>query len=169
MELKRSIFVFLLISIYELTTNAKVYNECELARELAIRGFSKSSLPDWVCLIKSESNMNTRARNLLNKKGSEAFGLFMINNSDYCKSTNRDSKNICNLNCMRTYKYLRIFNRFHCTFLFRSFSWRYTNSWSEMRSNYFQTARICCLERMEPKLQKKTIALFGPLLFGVWL
>ena len=78
--------------------NAKKYTECELAVELVQHGFPRASINDWVCLVKSESGMDTKLTNIYNKDGSKDWGLFQINDRYWCKGSAR-SKNVCGFNC----------------------------------------------------------------------
>lgn len=76
---------------------AKKFGKCDLARELVKNGFSRASLPNWICLIKSESSYNTATIGGPNKNGSKDWGLFQINDGYWCKDGKRGGD--CNLNC----------------------------------------------------------------------
>ena len=89
----------LLVVIAIFGCNAKRYDECELAVELVQHGFAKSSLKDWICLIKSESSMDTRAMNPHNSDGSRDYGLFQINDRYWCQTSGKQSSNGCGLDC----------------------------------------------------------------------
>lgn len=63
----------------------KVYDKCELAREL----HNKHNLPEeeistWVCIAQHESNLNTAAVGRLNSDGSADHGLFQISDLWWC-------------------------------------------------------------------------------------
>lgn len=88
----------LLVSAIFAGSSAKIYQECELAVDLVNVGFSRESLKDWVCLIKSESSMNTLAMNPTNSDGSRDWGLFQINDRYWCKGSG-PTKNVCGFNC----------------------------------------------------------------------
>ena len=88
-----------LVAIAIFGCNAKRYEECELAIELVQHGFAKSSLKDWICLIKSESSMDTRAMNPTNSDGSRDYGLFQINDRYWCQTSGTPSSNICGFDC----------------------------------------------------------------------
>uniref|UniRef100_A0A1B0DCE0 lysozyme n=1 Tax=Phlebotomus papatasi TaxID=29031 RepID=A0A1B0DCE0_PHLPP len=79
-------------------SNARRYEFCELARELA-RYFPRNDLPNWMCLIQSESNYDTRAINRHNTDGSWDYGLFQINDRYWCAGQYIGGKNICGINC----------------------------------------------------------------------
>lgn len=76
---------------------AKTFKKCDLARELARMGYSMSSLPDWICLIASESSFNTAAVGGPNTDGSFDWGLYQINDRYWCTKGRRGGE--CNINC----------------------------------------------------------------------
>lgn len=76
--------VFLIIAVLIAISNAKIYSKCELARKMDKAGFARSSLPDWMCLVDSESSFNTKAINPHNADGSTDYGIFQINNGYWC-------------------------------------------------------------------------------------
>ncbi|XP_058830449.1 uncharacterized protein LOC131689405 [Topomyia yanbarensis] len=76
----------------------KVYQRCELAREL----FYKHNLPydqiaTWVCIAHRESNYNVSAIGRLNADGSEDHGLFQISDIYWCSPPGKGW--VCNLPC----------------------------------------------------------------------
>lgn len=77
--------------------NGKVYNKCELARELVSRGIPKEQLRDWLCLVQHESTYSTSARSKRNDNGSYDFGLFQINSIYWCDLWKIGG--ICKINC----------------------------------------------------------------------
>lgn len=90
--------VVLLVSIF-LSVQGKIYSKCELARALSSNGIPRSDLPDWVCLVKAESNFNTKATNT-NTNKTKDWGIFQINDKWWCKSSDgRFSYDECKLNC----------------------------------------------------------------------
>ncbi|XP_018579992.1 lysozyme-like [Anoplophora glabripennis] len=75
---------------------AKVYTRCGLTAELVNRGFSRTLVGNWVCLVESESGKDTAK--LINKaNGSKGLGLFQINSKDWCKFGAKGGK--CNMKC----------------------------------------------------------------------
>uniref|UniRef100_A0A1B0DD83 lysozyme n=1 Tax=Phlebotomus papatasi TaxID=29031 RepID=A0A1B0DD83_PHLPP len=93
---------FLAIAVFTViltVSSARIYERCELARELAGYGFPRHELPDWICLVQSESDFNTRAINHDNSDGSKDWGLFQINDRYWCKGSYRGGKNICGISC----------------------------------------------------------------------
>lgn len=98
------LLVVILISSVALisTTEGKVYSKCEFARLMSKAGFSRSSLPDWVCLVKFESNFNSKAKGGPNSNGSYDWGIFQINDRYWCKPGYRGGD--CNIDCNSKYK-----------------------------------------------------------------
>ncbi|KAL7020483.1 hypothetical protein ACKWTF_011556 [Chironomus riparius] len=76
--------LFLIIVVFVTIANAKIYSKCELARVMDKAGFPRSSLPDWMCLVDSESSFNTKAINPYNSDGSSDWGIFQINDRYWC-------------------------------------------------------------------------------------
>ncbi|KAK4872966.1 hypothetical protein RN001_014995 [Aquatica leii] len=71
--------LFILLPIF--LVHAKVYERCELARELLeVHEISKQQLPTWLCILNYESHYNTSAHN----KGSGDHGLFQISELFWC-------------------------------------------------------------------------------------
>jgi hypothetical protein len=63
----------------------KVYERCELARELRLKhNIQMDHIATWVCIAKHESNFNTSAIGRLNWDGSEDHGLFQISDIYWC-------------------------------------------------------------------------------------
>ncbi|KAJ7317536.1 hypothetical protein JRQ81_003698 [Phrynocephalus forsythii] len=77
---------------------AKVFERCELARELKRSGFDK--VGDWVCLVEHESRYNTAA---INDNGrSRDYGIFQINSQYWCDDgKTQGSKNMCHISCSK--------------------------------------------------------------------
>lgn len=91
--------ILLLAACCIFSVQGKIYSKCELAKTMARNGVPRNELPDWVCLVKSESNFNTRATNT-NTDKSKDWGIFQINDRYWCKpSDGRKSANECNLSC----------------------------------------------------------------------
>ncbi|XP_063301200.1 lysozyme C [Pelobates fuscus] len=83
------------------TTNGKIYDRCELAKEMKFRGldgFRGYSLPNWVCTAYYESRFNTNATNL-NTDGSTDYGILQINSRWWCNNGKPPTRNACNINC----------------------------------------------------------------------
>ena len=78
-------------------SEAKVFSKCEFARTMLNAGFSKASLPNWVCLVKAESNFNSRVKGPRNSNGSYDWGIFQINDKYWCRVGSKGGD--CNQNC----------------------------------------------------------------------
>ena len=92
-------FALLAVAILVISTppaTAKKFNKCELARALVKNGISRNDLPSWICLVQSESSMNT-ALTHKNRNGSKDWGLFQVNDQYWCKDGRRGGD--CNINC----------------------------------------------------------------------
>ena len=90
---------FLALAILLVSTSpasAKKFSKCDLARTLVKHGIARSALPNWICLIQSESSMNTAATHK-NNNGSKDWGLFQVNDRYWCKDGRRGGD--CNINC----------------------------------------------------------------------
>lgn len=74
----------------------KVYERCELARELHYQHkVSPDQIATWVCIAKHESAFNTSAIGRLNWDGSEDHGLFQISDIYWCGETGKS----CGVRC----------------------------------------------------------------------
>ena len=72
------------------SASAKVFTKCEFARKMFDSGFSKESLPDWVCLAIHESALNANVVGGPNTNGSfdcnsKCLKYFLIRNLKYLK------------------------------------------------------------------------------------
>ncbi|XP_028967305.1 uncharacterized protein LOC108864256 [Galendromus occidentalis] len=92
-----------LFSVTALTfsiTSAKIYDRCELARELHDRfKFSKRDLDKWLCLAYWESRFDTRAYHKGRYDGSGDHGIFQINDKYWCQPYTGYSENVCKVPC----------------------------------------------------------------------
>jgi hypothetical protein len=76
--------------------DGKVYERCELARELKhVHNIPMETIGTWVCIAKHESNFNTSAIGRLNWDGSEDHGLFQISDIYWCGENGKS----CGLKC----------------------------------------------------------------------
>ncbi|XP_063067414.1 lysozyme C-1-like [Engraulis encrasicolus] len=91
--------VFLLLVA---AASAKVYQRCELAtilNDAGMDGYRGTTLADWICLIKWESNYNSSAISG-NFDGSTDYGLFQLNSRWWCDDGKTPlSRNGCHVNC----------------------------------------------------------------------
>ncbi|XP_070490137.1 lysozyme c-1-like [Chironomus tepperi] len=79
------------------SASAKIYTKCEFARVMFDSGFTKESLPDWVCLAIHESALNSNVVGGPNTNGSFDWGIFQINDNYWCKVGYLG--NDCNMDC----------------------------------------------------------------------
>ncbi|XP_021915816.1 lysozyme S-like, partial [Zootermopsis nevadensis] len=76
----------------------KVYERCELARELKeIHNISEEQIPTWVCIAQHESDFNTSAVGHVNGDGSGDHGLFQISDLYWCSPPGRGW--VCGVSC----------------------------------------------------------------------
>uniref|UniRef100_A0A182XMR5 lysozyme n=3 Tax=gambiae species complex TaxID=44542 RepID=A0A182XMR5_ANOQN len=76
----------------------KVYERCELARELYYRhGLPYDQIATWVCIAHRESSYNVSAIGRLNADGSEDHGLFQISDIYWCSPPGKGW--VCGLSC----------------------------------------------------------------------
>ncbi|XP_055380222.1 lysozyme C-like [Condylostylus longicornis] len=78
--------------------NAKVFQRCELARELLQHDVSKDDILDWVCIAEFESSFRTEAINYNNWDGSWDWGLFQLNDRYWCDG-GKQTANVCKTSC----------------------------------------------------------------------
>ncbi|CAH1994919.1 unnamed protein product [Acanthoscelides obtectus] len=74
----------------------KVYTKCGLTQELLKKGFSRSLVGNWVCLIESESGKDT-SKQVTKANGSKSLGLFQINSKEWCQFGTPGGK--CRMKC----------------------------------------------------------------------
>ncbi|XP_019560054.3 lysozyme c-1 [Aedes albopictus] len=82
---------------------AKVYGFCELAQLLHYKhGIARADLPNWMCLVRSESSFDTRATHWNSYDGSTDWGLFQINDRYWCDPGNQlPTANVCRVKCSK--------------------------------------------------------------------
>ncbi|KAH8256187.1 hypothetical protein KR026_010018 [Drosophila bipectinata] len=77
----------------------KIYNRCELAKELYHKHrMPMKEIPTWVCIAQHESSFNTAAVGRLNADGSADHGLFQISDLYWC-SHDQSSGKACHIEC----------------------------------------------------------------------
>lgn len=68
-----------LLAVLFNVVNTKVYEPCELAKELIyVHKFAKHEIADWLCLVDSESSFRTHVIGPKNWDGSHDHGLFQV-------------------------------------------------------------------------------------------
>ncbi|XP_071051658.1 uncharacterized protein [Onthophagus taurus] len=84
-------YVIFIISVITITT-AKIYDRCDLARDLLYKyNFPKEQIATWVCIAFRESSYNTAAKS----PDGHDFGLFQIDNMYWCSPPGRG----CGVSC----------------------------------------------------------------------
>ncbi|KAJ9585743.1 hypothetical protein L9F63_002438 [Diploptera punctata] len=78
-------FKYVLILLSAACAWGKVYERCELARELRdVHKLPEDQIPTWVCIARHESEFNTSAVGHLAGDGSGDHGLFQISDIYWC-------------------------------------------------------------------------------------
>lgn len=68
-------------------TKGKIYERCELARELRYKhNIPLEQIHTWICIVQRESNFDTSAIGRLNADGSTDHGLFQISDIYWCSN-----------------------------------------------------------------------------------
>ncbi|XP_075298898.1 lysozyme C-like [Opisthocomus hoazin] len=84
-------------------TEGKTIRRCELVKILrkhGFEGFKGTTIADWICLVKHESNYNTEAYN--DNGPSRDYGIFQINSKYWCNDgKTRGAVNGCRINCSK--------------------------------------------------------------------
>jgi len=78
---------------------AKVFERCELAKELLKNNIPRPDLGKWMCIAEYESHFNTKAHGKLNSDGSSDNGIFQINDRYWCQATG--GANVCKIPCSK--------------------------------------------------------------------
>ncbi|XP_015599045.1 lysozyme [Cephus cinctus] len=76
---------------------SRVLSVCDAVRELQSARISRSLISNWVCLMQSESNLNTELVTGPKTASSYSYGIFQINSSRWCARGRRGGA--CNLKC----------------------------------------------------------------------
>ncbi|GFR01159.1 lysozyme C, partial [Trichonephila clavata] len=96
------ISTLIVIFLHLALVQSKVYDKCELARELYEKyHFPLNDIPKWLCLVHWESAFDTNAVNKGYLPNSLDYGIFQINDDKWCKSSLRPSQNRCGISCER--------------------------------------------------------------------
>uniref|UniRef100_A0A182IRU2 lysozyme n=1 Tax=Anopheles atroparvus TaxID=41427 RepID=A0A182IRU2_ANOAO len=83
-----------------LAAPGKVYERCELARELRDRHqLPEDQIATWVCIAYHESRFNTSAEGRLNADGSGDHGLFQISDIYWCSTDAHRPGKACGVTC----------------------------------------------------------------------
>ncbi|CAL7950544.1 unnamed protein product [Xylocopa violacea] len=76
---------------------AKILTQCEAARELQKAKVTRSLISNWVCLMQSESGLDTQLVTGPKTASSYSYGVFQINSSKWCSRGH--SGGLCNKRC----------------------------------------------------------------------
>ncbi|XP_012540824.1 lysozyme [Monomorium pharaonis] len=90
------LFVLTLVAVHS-PVEGRILAECEAVRELERAKISKTLISNWVCLMKSESGMNTALLTGPKTASSYSHGIFQINSAKWC--TRGRAGGICNKRC----------------------------------------------------------------------
>ncbi|XP_034943356.1 lysozyme c-1-like [Chelonus insularis] len=77
--------------------SARILSECDAARELTKAKISRTFLSNWVCLMKSESGLDTNKISGPGVASSYSYGIFQISSSQWCKRGRKGGD--CNAKC----------------------------------------------------------------------
>lgn len=88
-----SILVITIIHFLE----GKILAQCEAVKELERAKIERTFISNWVCLMQSESGMNTRLVTGPKTASSYSFGILQINSAKWC--TRGRTGGICNKRC----------------------------------------------------------------------
>ncbi|XP_032675511.1 lysozyme [Odontomachus brunneus] len=95
-----NLWVILLISIITIThlpVEGKVMAQCDVVRELMRAKISRSFISNWICLMQSESGLDTRVVKGPKTASSYSYGIFQINSVKWC--TRGRAGGLCNARC----------------------------------------------------------------------
>lgn len=83
------VVVFLPLLI--MAVSGKIFDKCELARQLIRHGLPRDQIATWVCIAFKESSYNTEAINY----STRCYGLFQISAEWWCSPPGK----VCNMRC----------------------------------------------------------------------
>ncbi|XP_015126315.1 lysozyme c-1 [Diachasma alloeum] len=85
--------------VFGLSAEGKIMQKCEVVKELQKAGISKTFISNWVCLMITESGLNTAAKKGPGTAASYSYGILQISslNNKYCISGRKGG--ICNKKC----------------------------------------------------------------------
>ncbi|KAM0724729.1 Lysozyme c-1 [Formica fusca] len=95
-ELWVIMFILMVVAIRS-PVEGKIFTECEVVKELERAKISKSFISNWVCLMRSESGLNSMLMTGPKTASSYSFGILQINSAKWC--TRGRKGGICNKRC----------------------------------------------------------------------
>lgn len=91
------LFVLAIVTVRS-SVEGKIYTDCEIAKELQrSKMINKSFITNWICLMRSESNMDTTRVTGPKAASSYSFGILQINSAEWCTRGRTGGK--CNKRC----------------------------------------------------------------------
>lgn len=75
----------------------KILTECEIVQQLQQARISRSDISSWICLMQSESGLNTNLITGPKTASSYSYGIFQINSAKWCSRGH--SGGICKKRC----------------------------------------------------------------------
>ncbi|XP_043257522.1 lysozyme-like [Colletes gigas] len=87
----------LIVLVMDDQVDAKILSECDAARELQRAKISRSLISNWVCLMESESGLNTQLVSGPKTASSYSYGILQINSAKWCARGRRGG--VCNKRC----------------------------------------------------------------------
>lgn len=91
------LFLALLMVLIAEQVQGKILKKCEAVRELDKAKVPRSMISNWICLMQSESKMNTSLITGPKTASSYSYGIFQINSLKYCSRGH--SGGLCNKRC----------------------------------------------------------------------
>lgn len=89
--------LFVLIVTIHSSVEGKIYTDCEAVKELQRAKISTTFISNWICLMKSESGMNTALVTGPKTASSYSHGILQINSAKWC--TRGRKGGVCNKRC----------------------------------------------------------------------
>jgi len=86
-----------LIAAICLPAEGKIFQKCEAVKELERAKISRSLISNWICLMQSESGMDTKKVTGPKAASSYSYGILQINSAKWC--TRGRVGGICNKRC----------------------------------------------------------------------
>lgn len=134
--------------------SARRFTKCEVAQIMYTTGdYTMESLPDWMCLVNSESSFNSSAIGGPNSNGSSDWGLFQVNDNFWC--TLEGVGNDCNVNCwgeIEENEDLLCSSR--NLFILSRSCWRLFGRWLGLYLSYLRSPRIRCLAWLDCQVRR---------------
>lgn len=88
--------IVLLLSVVALT-DAKILSQCDATKELQKAGISRTFLSNWICLMISESGLDTQLVTGPRKASNYYYGVFQISSGKWCARGRTGG--LCNKRC----------------------------------------------------------------------